>query len=85
MAGRQEAGRLHAPGQRLASFWFNEKNKNTATYASKTASHYWFYKPETGVPTDVKDWEVRVTRRIPSSGKTHLYTRDDFTVDYSEF
>lgn len=69
----------------LTSFWFNEKNKNTATYASKTASHYWFYKPETGVPTDVKDWEVRVTRRIPSSGKTHLYTRDDFTVDYSEF
>ena len=32
-----------------------------------------------------KDWEVRVTRVIPSSGRSNLYSRSTLTTDYSEF
>lgn len=69
----------------ICSFWFNEKGKTTDTYASKTASHYWYYKPASGNPAAEKDWEVRVTRVIPSSGRSNLYSRSTLTTDYSEF
>ena len=69
----------------LCSFWFNEKNKNTSTWASKTSSHYWYFKPASGDPSAEKDWEVKVTRVIPSSGVENHWSRSDLTVDYSEF
>lgn len=69
----------------IASFWFNEKSKTTDTYVSRTASHYWYYKPASGNPAAEKDWEVRVTRTIPSSGRKNVYSRSNLTTDYSEF
>ena len=69
----------------LCAYWFNEKNKKTSTWASKTASHYWYYKPTGMHPADVSGWEVKVTRTIPSSGIENVWTRSDFTTDYSEF
>ena len=69
----------------LCAFWFNEKNKNTSTWASKTASHYWYYKPDTYAPSDMEGWEVKVFRTIPSSGKVNTWTRSELTTDYSEF
>ena len=69
----------------LASYWFNEKSKNSTSYTSTTASHYWYYKPTSGLPASETDWEVRFIRKIPTSGITHTYTRNTLTTDYSEF
>ncbi len=69
----------------LCAFWFNEKDKNTTSWASKTASHYWYYKPTGGTPSTITDWEVKVFRTIPSSGKVNTWSRSDLTTDYSEY
>ena len=69
----------------ISSFWYNEKNKTSDTYASRTASHYWYYKPASGMPASEKNWEVRVSRTIPSSGRKNVYSRSSLTTDYSEF
>ena len=69
----------------ICSYYFNELSKNTSTWANKTASHYWYYKPASGSPSSETDWEVRVTRRIFSGGKSNVYTCNKLTTDYSEF
>ena len=69
----------------VCSYWFNEQAKSTSTWASTAACHYWYYKPASGNPSEETGWEVRFTRRIPSSGVEHVYTRSDLTTDYSEF
>lgn len=69
----------------LASYWFNEKSKNSTSYSSTTASHYWYYKPASGLPASETNWEVRFIRKIPTSGVTHTYTRNSLTTDYSEY
>lgn len=69
----------------ICSYYFNELSKNTDTWVNKTASHYWYYKPASGSPSSETDWEVRVTRRIFSGGRTNVYTCNKLTTDYSEF
>lgn len=69
----------------ICSYYFNELSKNTDTWVSKTASHYWYFKPASGSPSSETNWEVRVTRRIFSGGKVNVYTCNKLTTDYSEF
>lgn len=68
-----------------SSFWFNECGKNTDTWTSKTASHYWYYVPASKKPAEEKDWEVKFIRKIPGSDIEHTYTCNKLTTDYSEF
>ncbi|MGM9742260.1 MAG: calcineurin-like phosphoesterase C-terminal domain-containing protein [Candidatus Cryptobacteroides sp.] len=70
----------------VAAYYFNELGKNTTTWSSTTASHYWYCAaPDGKAPADVTGWEVRATQTIPTSGKTKTYTRNDMTKNYSEF
>lgn len=70
----------------VAAYYFNELGKNTTTWSSTTASHYWYCAAPGGkAPADVTGWEVRATQTIPTSGKTKTYTRNDMTKNYSEF
>ena len=69
----------------LASYAFNELGKNSVSWADRTHSHLWYYKPATVAPTDFKDWEVVVTHTIPGSGLKRVFRRSDLTTDYSEF
>ena len=77
-----ESGICNVP---LVAFWFNEKNKTTDTWTSKTASHYWYYKPASGIPSSEKNWEVRAYHTIPASGQVNTYTASKLTTDYSTF
>lgn len=67
------------------SYFMNELGKSTSTWATKTASHYWYYKPLSGDPSSETNWEVKVTRTIPGSTASHTWTRSTLTTDYSEF
>lgn len=69
----------------LASYHFNELGKNTSTWSSTTASHYWYYKPSSKSPSSESNWEVRATQTFPSSSVTKTYTCSQFTTSYSEF
>ena len=69
----------------LASYAFNELGKNSASWTDRTHSHYWYYKPASGIPASEKDWEVVVTHTIPGSGIKHVFRRSTLTTDYSEF
>lgn len=69
----------------VTSYFFNELNKNTDSWTKSTASHYWYFVPESGDPASEKNWEVRATQTIPSSGKQHTYVCSAFTSDYSAF
>lgn len=63
-----------------SSFFFNQLNKNTATWANITASHYWYCRPASGTPADAQGWEVRATQTIPSSGKQNVYSCSTLTT-----
>lgn len=69
----------------LASYAFNELGKNSVSWTDRAFSHYWFFRPASGIPAAETGWEVRVTHTIPSSGIKHVFTRNTFTTDYSEF
>lgn len=69
----------------ITSYWFNELNKNTSTWASKTVSHYWYCPAPTGNPSKETGWEVRATQTIPSSGVTHVYTCSTIQDTYEGF
>lgn len=66
-----------------ASFWFNEKGKYTSTWASTTASHYWYFKPDSGNPSSEKNWTVRATQTIPGSGIKNVYECNALTKNIS--
>ncbi len=68
-----------------SAYTFNELNKNTTTWTSTTASHYWYYKPASGDPSSEKNWEVRATQTIPGSGKTNVYTCTVITNSFSSY
>lgn len=65
----------------VCAYWFNEKSKNTSTWTSTTASHYWYYKPSSGEPSSESGWEVRATQTIPASGQQNVYTCSSLTTD----
>ena len=69
----------------IASYFFNELGKNTDTWVNKTASHYWYFVPESKNPAAEKNWEVRATQTIPTSGRENVYTCSSLTTDYSQF
>lgn len=69
----------------ITSYYFNELAKNTDSWTNKTASHYWYFKPESGQPKNEKNWEVRATQIIPDSGATNTYSSITLTTDYTEF
>ena len=69
----------------VCSFFFNELNKNTSTWTTSTASHYWYFVPASGNPSSEKNWEVVATQTIPSSKKTNVYRCSAFSVDYGGF
>ena len=62
----------------------NNKNKTTDTWSNSTASHYWYFTPESGAPETEENWEVRATRTYPNGG-TVTYTCNKLTTDFSEF
>ena len=72
-----------------AAYFFNELGKNTDTWTNKTASHYWYYRPASGMPATETNWEVRATHLIPypspEAGVTHTYSCSSLTTDYSVF
>ncbi|MFA6592660.1 MAG: calcineurin-like phosphoesterase C-terminal domain-containing protein, partial [Bacteroidales bacterium] len=68
-----------------SAYTFNELNKNTTTWVSTTASHYWYFKPTSANPGAEENWEVRATQTIPSTGATNVYSTTVFTSDYSSF
>ncbi len=69
----------------VCSFFFNELNKNTTSWTTSTASHYWYYVPASAKPSTEKNWEVVATQVIPTSKKTNVYRCSAFTVDYAGF
>ena len=69
----------------LSSYFFNELGKNTDTWTNKTASHYWYFLPTSQKPSEEKNWEVRATQTIPTSGQVNSYSCTRLTTDYSEF
>lgn len=69
----------------VCSFFFNELNKNTTSWTTSTASHYWYYVPASGSPSSEKNWEVVATQTIPASKETNVYRCSAFTVDYGGF
>ncbi len=69
----------------VAAYYFNSLGKNTSTWASRTASHYWYFPAPSGNPAAETGWEVRATQTIPSSGKTNVYTSSTLQKDYSGF
>lgn len=64
-----------------AFFYFNVLNKNTSTWASINASHYWYYKPASGKPAGETGWTVKATHTIPSTGQQHVYECSTLTTD----
>lgn len=69
----------------LVAYWFNQKNKNSDTYVNKTASHIWYYKPASGIPSAETNWEVRAVHTVAASGQVNTYTADHLTTDYSTY
>ncbi len=67
------------------SFYYNEKGKTTDSYNKSTASHYWYYVPESGNPTSEKNWEVVATQTIPGTTVQNVYKNNAFTADYGTF
>lgn len=69
----------------VCSFFFNELGKNTSTWATSTASHYWYFVPESKDPSSEKNWEVRAFQTIPSSKIVNEYKCTTFTTNYAGF
>lgn len=69
----------------IVSYYFNECGKNTDTWTSTTASHYWYFVPSSKNPAGETGWEVRATQTIPTSGLVKTYKVNKLTTDYTEF
>ena len=73
----------------VSGYWFNELTKKTDTWASKTASHYWYFlhpnRSKTNWDPELETgWEVKAEHTLPN-GKTHTFTCNQLTVDYETF
>lgn len=66
------------------SFFFNERGKNSKSW-DKAVNHYWYFKPQYGVPSNEKDWEVVAVQTIPGSGVKNVYKSSTLQTDYSGF
>ena len=66
------------------AFFFNEKGKDTNTW-NKGMKHYWFVKAPCGDPSQEKNWIVKATHTVNSSGEKNVYTTSGFTTSYDGF
>ena len=64
----------------MSAHYFNKKGKNSTSYSSTTASHYWYYKPASAAPATESDWEVVVTQTLPDGTVTHTWKVSDLTT-----
>lgn len=70
----------------MYSYFINENErdpKNPAYHLGKL--HYWTLPAPSGDPTKEKNWEIRATQTIPTSGKVNVYTVNKLHTDYSGF
>ena len=65
----------------MSAFYFNVKSKNSTSYSSTTASHYWYFKPASANPELESDWEVVATHTLPGGEVTHKYTCSTLTTE----
>jgi hypothetical protein len=63
----------------MSAFYYNDRGKTTDSYCSKTASHYWYYKPASGMPANEDDWEVVATQTLPAGDVVHTYKCSSIT------
>lgn len=73
------------PNVCASAFFYNERNKNTNTWCSKAAQHYFYIPAPGGDPAKVKNWEIRATQTIPGSGHVNVYTCSALQTDYTGF
>ncbi|MBR0291228.1 MAG: calcineurin-like phosphoesterase C-terminal domain-containing protein [Bacteroidales bacterium] len=70
------------------AYYFNLKGKNSDSYCSVTASHYWYYQPASQTPANEKDWEVVAIQQLPGGVVSHsyscstLYTEKDLEKEF---
>lgn len=70
----------------MFAYFINENGrspKNTAYHTGKL--HYWTLPAPCGDPAKEKDWEIRATYTVPTSGKVNVYTVNSLQVDYTGF
>ena len=65
----------------MSAHYFNKKSKNSTSYSSTTASHYWYYKPSSGTPANESDWEVVATHKLPGGTATHTWSVSALTTE----
>ena len=70
----------------MFAYFINENGRspqNTAYHTGKL--HYWTLPAPCGDPAQEKDWEIRATYTVPTSGKVNVYTVNSLQVDYTGF
>ena len=70
----------------MFSYFINENGrspKNTAYHTGKL--HYWTLPAPCGDPAKEKNWEIRATYTVPTSGKVNVYTVNTLQTDYTGF
>lgn len=65
----------------MSAHYFNKKSKNSTSYTSTTASHYWYCKPASGSPADATDWEVVATHTLPGGTAAHSWKVSELTTE----
>lgn len=54
----------------VASYFFNKLNKNTTTWTTTTAQHYWYISAPGGDPTKVKTGKCVLLRRFRAADRS---------------
>lgn len=70
----------------MFAYFINENGRspqNTAYHTGKL--HYWTLPAPCGDPAKEKDWEIRATYTVPTSGKVNVYTVNSLQTDYTGF
>ena len=75
----QPVGSLGFSIAAMSSYYYNVLGKTTDSFGKKTVSHYWYFKPASGNPSDLTGWEARLTHRLPGGDVTHTYTCSTLT------
>ena len=64
-----------------SAYYFNSKGKNSDSYCSVTASHYWYYLPASKNPASDDDWEVVAIHKLPGDTAQHEYKCSKISVE----
>ena len=70
----------------MFAYFINENGrspKNTAYHTGKL--HYWTLPAPSGNPAKEKNWEIRATYTVPTSGKVNVYTVNSLQTDFTGF